>query len=139
VPSETLGRLLGYRFEWQGINYTKIVDWVTGNLDSGATYARFTTDGIRECELFIDERYGLGNSRPTEVGLFHSHPFGSEPFFSLVDDQTFLNFPYDEEGNVFILIDPLAHFFKVFIIAKKENESKYLQQVPWICYAPKGK
>jgi proteasome lid subunit RPN8/RPN11 len=135
-PKETLGRLVGYRCTWEGIDYIKITDWVTGHLDSGNTYARFTPQGIRECEFFLDERYGDKENRPVEVGLFHSHPFNTDPYFSMVDQETFLTFPYDQAGNVFVLIDPLADFFKVFIIAHRDGE-KYLQQVNWICYNPR--
>lgn len=131
-PSETLGRLIGYHYEWQDQKYCKIVDWATGTLDQGPTHARFTNSGIRECEIYLDEKYGKGSSRPIEVGVFHSHPFGVEPHFSAVDDNTFLNFPYNREGNVFILIDSVASFFKVYII-----QNNALEQVSWICYAPK--
>lgn len=136
VPNETLGRLLGYRLQWQGSDYIKIVDWVSGSLDNSNTHAQFTHQGIRECELFLDERYGNGTARPVEIGLFHSHPFRCEPHFSSTDMQTFLTFPYDQDGNVFILIDPLAYFFKVFVIAS-DGQQKCLRQVSWICYSPK--
>lgn len=136
VPNETLGRLLGYRCSWQQNEYVKIVDWASGSLDSGRTHAYFTARGIRECELFLDEKYGTGADRPRELGLFHSHPFGCDPHFSSIDDQTFLTFPYDQEGNVFVLIDPLADFFKVYIISCQDGEKKLLQ-VPWVCYTPK--
>lgn len=136
VPNETLGRLLGYRCLWKQRDYIKIVDWVSGTLEAGTTYAQFTLQGLRECEIFLDERYGTCNHRPVEVGLFHSHPFGVEPYFSSTDHQTFLTFPYDKPGNVFILIDPLSHFLKVFVIAIKETGEKILEQVPWILYRP---
>jgi proteasome lid subunit RPN8/RPN11 len=136
VPHETLGRLLGYRYLWQGKSYTKVVDWVSGTLDSSNIHAQFTPQGIRECELFLDERYGNNTARPVEIGLFHSHPFHCEPHFSSIDLETFLTFPYDEEGNVFILIDPLAYFFKVFVIASKDRQ-KYLHQVAWMNYCPR--
>lgn len=137
VPEETLGRLLGYRCRWEGADYVKIVDWVSGSLDSGVTYAKFNSRGIRECEIFIDERYGSTGNRPVEVGLFHSHPFGHEPHFSSTDYQTFLTFPYDRPGNVFALVDPLSQFFKVFIIEHGKEGQAQLRQVPWICYSPK--
>lgn len=140
VPQETLGRLLGKRFAWQNKRYTKIVDWVGGSLEQSHVHATFTKSGLRECECFLDERYGASPARPQEVGLFHSHPFGTDPHFSDVDYGTFLNFPYDEEGNVFLLLDPLTSIFKVFIVALKTSNdlsTKYLQQVPWICYSPR--
>lgn len=139
APYETLGRILGYRYEWEGLSYVKIVDWVTGSLDHSHVHAKFTSPGIQECESFVDERYGNTELRPVEVGLYHSHPFHTDPHFSTIDEQTFLTFPYDREGNVFLLIDPLAHFFKAFVIASHPSEPKYLKQVPWICYMPQAK
>lgn len=136
APEETLGKLLGYRCEWQGQNYVKIVDWVSGSLDCAATYACFTPNGVRECEIFVDERYGAADNRPVEVGLFHSHPFGSDPHFSATDYHTFLTFPYDQAGNVFALIDPLSRYFKVYVIEATEC-GKNLKQVPWVYYTPK--
>ena len=139
VPDETMGRLVGYRYCWQEIGYTKIVDWIGGTLEKSHTHARFTMEGTRECEFFLDERYGNQPHRPKEVGIFHSHPFGMEPHFSPTDYETFLAFPYDQPGNVFVLIDPLIFYFKVFIVSDTTPESrrqKLLQQVPWICYHP---
>ncbi len=141
VPNEALGRLLGYRLQWQGQSYIKIVDWVGGEIENSHTHARFTVRGTRECEVFLDERYGLDSKRPQEIGLFHSHPFGVDPHFSSTDHTTFLNFPYDREGNVFVLIDPLANFFKVYRIALETQSTppkKYLEQIPWIVYQPKS-
>ena len=135
IPNETLGRLLGYRCEWEGKNYIKIVDWVSGDLESGVTFAYFTSKGIQECETFLDERYGQIPNRPVEIGLFHSHPFRAEPHFSSVDHETFLTFPYDAEGNAFILIDPHIYFFKVFVVSSHPKKQKFLQQVPWIAYS----
>ena len=135
IPNETLGRLLGYRCEWEGKNYVKIVDWVSGTLESGVTFAYFTSKGMQECESFLDERYAGSQIRPVEVGLFHSHPFRVEPHFSSVDHETFLTFPYDTEGNAFILIDPHIFFFKVFVVSSRTEKGKILQQVPWIAYS----
>ena len=134
VPNETLGRLLGYRFCWQGNSYVKIVDWIGGTLENSHIHARFTARGTRESEFFLDERYGQSANRPKEIGLFHSHPFGVDPHFSQTDYDTFLNFPYDQEGNVFVLIDPLISCFKVFRLS--ESKENPLQQVHWICYNP---
>lgn len=135
IPRETLGRLLGYRCSWQGVHYVKIVDLVTGEIDSSCVHAHFTHKGIQECEHFLDERYGKNADRPQEVGLFHSHPFGTDPHFSSIDHQTFFDFPYDREGNVFVLVDPISSFFKVFIM-DVENQEKCLKQVPWWLYSP---
>jgi len=135
IPDESLGRLLGYRCAWQGTEYTKITDWVTATIDNGHAHAFFTQAGIQECELLVDERYGKSGQRPVEIGIFHSHPFGVEPYFSSIDKETFLSFPYDREGNVFILIDPVSLFFKVFIVSGRKD--KELRQISWICYTPK--
>ncbi len=138
APDETLGRLLGYRLCWQGTCYIKVVDWISGQLETSHVHARFTLAGTRESELFLDERYGNHTHRPREVGLFHSHPFNAEPYFSSTDYQTFLAFPYDRIGNVFLLIDPLSSFFKAFVVAMTQNQGqKDLKQVPWISYSPK--
>ena len=139
VPDETMGRLVGYRYCWQGTYYTKIVDWIGGTLEKSHIHARFTMEGTRECEFFLDERYGNQPNRPKEVGIFHSHPFGMEPHFSSTDYQTFLAFPYDQPGNVFVLIDPLVFYFKVFTVSSTTldgHEGKQLNQVSWICYYP---
>ncbi len=138
IPQEMLGRLLGYRLQWEGKSYTKIVDWVSGDLDNSHTHAQFTLHGTRECELFLDERYRNISERPKEIGLFHSHPFGADPHFSSTDYQTFLTFPYNQLGNVFILIDPLSQYFKSFVVEENvETKEKKLRQVPWIIYTPK--
>jgi proteasome lid subunit RPN8/RPN11 len=134
VPNETLGRLLGYRLRYKEVHYVKVIDSIGGTLEASHSHARFTPEGTRESELFSDERYGTDTKRPKEVGLFHSHPFGVEPHFSSTDDETFLTFPYNREGNVFILVDPLVSYFKVFIISQESK--KTLQQVKWICYSP---
>ncbi len=133
-PLEALGKLLGHRCEWEGRSFVRIVDWVTGEVVASSTSARFTPDGVRECETRLDQKYGDDTDRPREVGLFHSHPFGSDPHFSSIDHATFLNFPYDRAGNVFVLIDPLSGFFKTFLLEVGE-EGKRLTQVPWAVYA----
>lgn len=134
VPHETMGKLLGYRCMWQGKKYVKIVDWAMGSINSSHTHAQFTAKGTREYELFVDERYGKNSTRPLEVGIVHSHPFNSDPHFSQVDYDTFLSFPYDKVGNVFVLIDPLSSYFKVYQIVG--NKSKNLEQISWIKYFP---
>lgn len=134
-PLEALGKLLGHRCEWEGRPYVRIVDWVTGDVTATSTSARFTAEGVRQCETEVDERYGDGPDRPREVGLFHSHPFGSDPHFSAIDHGTFLSFPYDREGNVFVLVDPLSGYFKTFLL-ERGPEGKCLTQVPWAVYAP---
>ncbi len=142
TPKEALGFLVGNRIlvpDHNQISYTRIIDWVTGSIDSTHISANFTTDGLQQANLFLDNRYGLHREQypelPTIVGIVHSHPFGSEPFFSTTDLDTFLSFPYDTKGNVFILIDSEIPYFKVFKIMNI-NEQKTLQMVPWIEYSP---
>lgn len=57
IPKEVLGMLLGYRLSWQGIQYIKIVDWVSGSLENSHIHAKFQIDGLQQAETFIDERY----------------------------------------------------------------------------------
>ncbi|MFX0094170.1 MAG: Mov34/MPN/PAD-1 family protein [Candidatus Hodarchaeota archaeon] len=137
MPNEAIGVLIGYRLSYEGQKYIKIVDWTTGEAEMGLTFARFTEEGVRQYSLFLDERYGSDNGfkdkksdRPRVVGIFHSHPFGINPAFSATDYNTFLNFPYDAEHNVFILIDPKIDVFKCFQVQKK-NHVKNLVQVVW--------
>lgn len=142
IPKEALGFLVGNRAivkNNEGISFTRITDWVTGSIDSTHISANFTTEGLQQANLFLDDRYGMHREQnhelPSIVGIVHSHPFFSEPFFSDTDLDTFLSFPYDTEGNVFILIDPEIPYFKVFKIIEQENQ-KILQMVPWIEYSP---
>ncbi len=137
MPKEALGVVLGYKRIFNKRRFVKIVDWATGEVDSSHTHAKFTTDGVVEYNLFIQERYGDTEDRPVVVGIFHSHPFGREPFFSSIDKSTFLNFPYNAEYNVFILIDPIADYFKVYIIFKNKDSQKILKEVDWAEYFPK--
>lgn len=143
-PIEALTLLVGQRVEVKdhpGVWFTKITDWVTGGVDSNHISARFTTEGVQQANLFLDERYGDQRERnaalPVIVGVAHSHPFGTEPEFSSIDLDTFLNFPYDAEGNVFVLVDPIPNppFFKVYKIVRR-GEEKVLQRVPWVEYSP---
>ena len=142
TPKEALGILDGWQYELpepdKAIKFSKVVDWVTGEVAATHVGAQFTSKGLQEYNLLLDERYG--KDRPTgpyNIGIFHSHPFGHEPHFSSVDYSTFLNFPYNAENNVFILIDPVPErpFFKVFHIRSVNNEQKLLQ-VPWVEYSP---
>lgn len=137
MPDEAIGVLIGYRLCSEGEKYIKIVDWTTGKSETGRTFAKFTAEGVRQYSSFLDERYGLDDGfrnknyvRPRIVGIFHSHPFGVDPSFSATDYNTFLNFPYDAEYNVFILIDPKIDVFKCFQI-KRESQNKDLIQVVW--------
>jgi len=134
APNEALGKLLGYRCEWEGRPYARIVDWVTGEVNASSISAQFTAAGIKQCETALDQKYGDDDDRPRELGLFHSHPFGADPHFSSVDYGTFFNFPYDRVGNVFVLIDPLSGFFKSFLL-ERDDEGLQLTQVHWAAYA----
>lgn len=144
TPKEALGFLLGLRLKYKenlSIEYTKITDWVTGSVESSHVSANFTTDGLEQASRFLDDKYGLhreqSDETPKIVGIVHSHPFGLEPEFSHIDLDTFLNFPYDAEGNVFILIDPIPNipYFKVYKIINDSGKGKTLQHVPWVEYS----
>ena len=135
-PNEAIGILLGYKYQYKGKKYVKVVDWVTGKAYSSHAYAEFTPDGVRQYTTIIEEKYGGSEERPKIVGIFHSHPFGSNPHFSSTDYNTFLNFPYDAEHNVFVLIDPRSNYYKSYIVVN-ENGEKDLKEVDWIEYTVK--
>ncbi|MHA2365563.1 MAG: Mov34/MPN/PAD-1 family protein [Candidatus Hodarchaeales archaeon] len=145
APEEALAYIIGHRItfpEKNHIKFTKITDWVTGSVQSSHISAQFNQNGLQQVNLFLDERYGKNREKnlelPSIIGIVHSHPFGFEPQFSITDLDTFLNFPYDTIGNVFVLIDPIPNkpFFKVFKIIVDENQEKKLQMVPWVEYTP---
>lgn len=140
-PVEALGILIGWHHQLSKpdseIKFTKIIDWVTGEVNASHIGAQFTEKGIIEYNTLLDEKYGANREGPNNIGLFHSHPFGFEPHFSGTDFSTFLVFPYNAENNVFILIDPVPviPYFKVFQLKLIEAKLKLIQ-VPWIEYSP---
>ena len=143
-PKEALAFLIGVKSIYKGDKktaFTRVVDWVTGSVDSTHISANFTSEGLQQANLYLDDKYGKNREKdpaiPKIVGIVHSHPFGFQPEFSSTDLDSFLNFPYDASGNVFILIDPVPTnpFFKVFKIIFSENNEKVLQHVPWIEYS----
>jgi proteasome lid subunit RPN8/RPN11 len=137
IPNEAIGVLLGYKYQYKGRKYVKIVDWVTGKAYQSHAFAEFTPDGVRQYTTIIEEKYGEAEERPKIVGIFHSHPFGSNPHFSATDYNTFLNFPYDAEHNVFVLIDPKSNFYKSYIVIIDEKNQKDLKEVEWVEYTAK--
>ncbi len=136
-PNEAIGVLLGYKYQYEDQKYVKVVDWVTGKAYQSHAFAEFTPDGVRQYTSIIEEKYGDSENRPKIVGIFHSHPFGSNPHFSATDYNTFLNFPYDTENNVFVLIDPRSNYYKSYIVVIDEKGMKDLREVDWIEYNPK--
>ncbi|MBM4033352.1 MAG: hypothetical protein FJ291_16435 [Planctomycetes bacterium] len=128
-PNEALGVLAGRRCQHQGRRYVRVTDWATGGVDASPVHAQLTPQGVVECHVELDERYGP-DRRPQIVGLFHSHPFGGEPALSERDLATFGGFPYDAEGNVFVLVNPRTGHFLVF---QREKDSRSL-----FCEAPEG-
>jgi len=134
VPNEAIGVLLGYKFQYKGKKYVKVVDWVTGKAYQSHAYAEFTPEGVRQYTTIIEEKYGGVEERPKIIGIIHSHPFGSNPHFSATDYNTFLNFPYDAENNVFVLIDPISNYYKVYIVIVNEKGAKDLKEVDWVEY-----
>ena len=133
-PNEAIGILLGYKYQYNGKKYVKVVDWVTGRAYQSHASAEFTPEGVRQYTSVIDEKYGDSENRPKIIGIFHSHPFGSNPHFSSIDYNTFLNFPYDAEYNVFVLIDPRSNYYKSYIVIKEGSGSKDLEEVDWVEY-----
>jgi proteasome lid subunit RPN8/RPN11 len=134
MPKEAIGILLGYKYQYKGVTYVKVVDWVTGRANQSHAFAEFTPEGVRQYTTLIDEKYGDAEERPRIVGIFHSHPFGSNPHFSSTDYNTFLNFPYDALHNVFVLIDPKSLYYKSYIVVINEENQKDLLEVDWVEY-----
>lgn len=137
IPNEAIGILLGYKYQYKGKKYVKVVDWVTGKAYQSYAFAEFTPEGVRQYTTILEEKYGDAEKRPKIVGIFHSHPFGSNPHFSATDYNTFLNFPYDAEHNVFVLIDPKSNYYKSYIVVINDNNQKDLREVEWIEYTAK--
>jgi len=139
-PCECIAVLVGWRCQHADQRYVKVVDWATGEAECSRVRAEFTERGVSQYTTFLRERYGDGESRPRIVGIFHSHPFGHEPFFSSLDERTFLGTIYSAQGNVFALCDPLSRYFKVFAIAGPWGERGVaaLEEVAWVEYEPTG-
>ena len=135
-PNEAIGVLLGYKMQFNGVKYVKVVDWVTGKAHKSGASAEFTPEGVRQYTSYIDEKYQGAETRPKIVGIIHSHPFGSNPHFSGTDYRTFLNFPYDAEHNVFVLVDPISNYYKSYIVIRDESGKKDLKEVDWVEYHP---
>ena len=134
MPKEAIGVLLGYKMQYKGQKYVKVVDWATGNANQSHAFAEFTPEGVRQYTTLIQERYGDSENRPRIVGIIHSHPFGSNPHFSGTDYNTFLNFPYDATENVFVLVDPKSGYYKSYIVIVNESNEKDLKEVDWVEY-----
>ncbi len=137
MPDEAVGKLYGYRRRWEGTDYVRITDSATAPCDTGPAHGRFTPEATRICQERIDARYRGRPDRPREVGVYHSHPFGSEPFFSSTDRETFLSFPYDTPGNAFVLVDPTDRWFKVYVV-RADGGARRLVEVPWVEYRLKA-
>ncbi|MGQ4832836.1 MAG: Mov34/MPN/PAD-1 family protein [Candidatus Asgardarchaeia archaeon] len=136
LPNEALGVLIGYKMSFSGKQYTKIVDWATGETINSVAHAEFSQEGVLEYHLFISERYLDKKTRPRVVGVFHSHPFGIDPSFSSIDITTFSNPFYLEEGNVFMLLDPTIDVVKVFVV-ERDGKSFILNEREWCEYYPR--
>ena len=136
-PKEALGVLIGRKFIWQGHKYVKIIDSATGHLESGRAHAKFTKEGVQEYYLLLEEKYGeTSATHPKVLGLYHSHPFGTDPSFSSIDLNTFLSFPYNAEYNTFILIEPTLRIMKCFLLLRDATNTLKLRQVDWVEYHP---
>ena len=136
TPNEGICKIYGFEATWNGYLYARVTDWFAGAQAVTPVTATFTDDGLRELELARADRYPDRETRPLELGVAHSHPFGHDPVFSGVDVDTFTTYPYGA-GNVHLLIDPTAGYFKVFVGVERGNDrSISLEQVPWGLYAP---
>ncbi|MBI4615045.1 MAG: Mov34/MPN/PAD-1 family protein [Planctomycetes bacterium] len=137
APDEAMGKLYGYRRTFQGVRYVRVTERATAPCDTGPAHGRFTPEATRACEEWVATRYEGSRDRPREIGVYHSHPFGAEPHLSSTDQETFLSFPYDEPGNVFLLSDPTAGWLKAHVVSDREGE-RVLEEVPWVEYWAKG-
>jgi proteasome lid subunit RPN8/RPN11 len=136
-PREALGVILGFRRSWQDVKYVRVTDWATGRVEASMAYARFTPEGILEYRIALHDRYGSNPLAPRVIGLWHSHPFGSDPEFSAIDLRTFFKTPFYAEGNVFFLIDPISRIFKVFMLQCLEEAAPLkLERVDYCVYRP---
>jgi len=133
MPDEALGVLVGWRCQYDGGRYVRIVDWASGETDAGPVHAQFTPLGVAAYHIELDEKYGVERDGPHLVGVFHSHPFGGQPRLSERDLATFASFPYSAAGNVFVLVNPRTGHFLVY----QRDETGELAEQEWVEYAPK--
>ena len=104
APAEAIGLLFGFRRQWQGIPYTQVAHWEPGTAaNTSAASGRLDAGEIRAIRNRVDE---YSQDAGKLVGVCHSHPFGGPLDLSCVDRDTFLSFPYNLPGNVFLLADP---------------------------------
>lgn len=137
-PDEALAALIGYRCQFEGRRYVKVVDWATGEHDASPVHAQFTRRGLSEYRNFLDERYGAEGRGPKVVGLIHSHPFDEDPVFSDVDRSTFLSLPFDAEGNVFAIVGSGGRRVNVFVVTAPESGAKTVAPADWVEYRVEG-
>ena len=60
-PKEALAFLLGVKSVYKGdkkTEYTRVVDWVTGSVDSTHISANFTSEGLQQANAFLDDKFG---------------------------------------------------------------------------------
>lgn len=134
VPDEGIVKLFGFDCEHEGRDYADVTDWFAGQAVATHITATFTDAGLQQVERARLQKYPARDDRPIELGVAHSHPFGSNPHFSGVDRDTFCRFPYGTD-NVHFLLDPTADWFKVYItVSDGDGGAIRLQQVPWGCY-----
>ncbi len=133
-PNEALGVLVGQRCQHEGQRYVRVTDWATGSVDASPSHAEFTPQGVVEYHVELDEKYGADRTSPQVVGVFHSHPFGGPPTLSERDMATFGRFPYDADGNVFVLVNPRTGHFLVF----QRDAAGALVEQEWVEYAPQA-
>ena len=68
---------------------------------------------------------------PVLLGICHSHPFGRVTELSSTDQETFLSFPYNYEGNVFMLTDPTIGMIRWYVITRNGRD-RALDECDWM-------
>lgn len=131
APKETVGFLFGERLQWRGRRYAVVHRWVPGfGLSAERTGARLTALEISAIRNRIDGEEDDDDSLSL-LGIAHSHPFGVVTDLSSTDNNTFLSFPYNYEGNVFMLGDPGIGMVRWYCI-RKADAGNILDECDWV-------
>jgi hypothetical protein len=139
VPREGIAKLVGRHCRHDGVEFVCVTDWFTGEADATPVTATFTDAGLRQIELARADRYPDRETRPLELGIAHSHPFGYDPHFSRVDIETFTAFPYGVD-NVHLLADPTIGRLKAYIsVSSGPAGGVELLETPYVLYAPRAR
>jgi len=109
VQLEVMGLMVGYRFNWNGRDFTVVEEVVTSELDTSAISVKFASFEPLFNELDKFEKEGKDYIL---VGWYHSHP-GHTSFMSPTDKDTqmrMFNKPYQSA----VVIDPINIEMKAF-------------------------